>query len=285
MPVELSNYEYILLKQLIEEKTGIEIGQDKAYLIETRFERILKEQKLSSFQQLYHAVQSGSDNTLLEKIIDAITTNETLWFRDQTPWLYIEKVLMHQYIDELRSKKKSSVRIWSAASSSGQEAYSTAMMIDHYLELNNITDVTLSQFEIIATDISQSILDIAQIGRYDEISIMRGLDDTYRSKYFTKTGTYYELDEKIKHAVSFRNFNLKNSFLLLGRFDVVFLRYIMIYFSEHLKLDISQKLCSTLSEGGILFLGSSELYRCISNNFMTLYFNQGMLYQNEKNVI
>lgn len=276
MPAKLSDYEYILFKKFIEEKSGIEISQEKAYLIETRLEGFLKELKLGSFQQLYFAAQS--DHTLADKIIDAITTNETLWFRDQLPWQYLESTRMKRYVDELRNKQKTKIRIWSVASSTGQEAYSAAMMIDRYLEIHHIADVTLSQFEIIATDISQAALDIARKGRFDSIAILRGLDSAYRDKYFKKIGLEYEIDEKIRNSVSFQKFNLQNSFIMLGTFDIIFLRYVMIYFSQRLRLEIAQKLQSSLRNDGVLFLGSSELYKCISSNFATHYFKKGMFY-------
>lgn len=278
MSAILSEFEYTLFKKYLEEKTGIEIGREKVYLIETRLERLLAEFNLSSFQQLYYAALSDSSNIISEKIINAITTNETLWFRDKIPWRYIEQNMLPKFIEKLRRREKSKIRIWSAAAASGQEAYSTAMMIDNYIHVNRITDVSLSQFEIVATDISQTVLDAAKSGKYDSISIMRGLDDYYRNKYFTKNGSAYELDEKVRNIVLFKKFNLKSSFISLGSFDIIFLRYVMIYFGDALRADISKKLLSSLNSDGVLFLGSSELYKCISVNFKTQYYERGMLY-------
>lgn len=276
MPVKLTEYEYLLFRRFFEEKTGIEIQPEKAYLIETRLERFLTELRFSSFQQLYFTAQA--DGVLAAKMIDAMTTNETFWFRDQLPWQFLEENRLNTYIEELRNKKKQKIRIWSAASSTGQEAYSTAMMIDSYLEERRIADVALSQFEIVATDISQTVLDVAQAGRFDRLVAARGLDDASLAKYFKKNGSVYEINEKIKNAVAFQKFNLQNSFVSLGTFDIIFLRYVMIYFSERSRAEIAKKLRVSLRENGILFLGSSELYKCISENFSTHYFRQGMFY-------
>lgn len=255
----------------------MELGEEKAYLIEARLSRFLDERGLESYQQLYYSA-TGGDQMLTERIIDAMTTNETLWFRDKMPWMYMEEHLMEKYVAELRAGKRKCVRIWSAAASSGQEAYSTAMMIDRYLEVNRIRDVSLSQFEIVATDISQTVLDTAVKASYDAMSILRGLDDHYRAKYFVQNDVVYQLDDRIKRAVTFRKFNLQGSFATLGSFDVIFLRYVMIYFSDRIKQEITQKLQSSLRTDGVLFLGSSELHRCISGSFATNYFDKGMYY-------
>ncbi len=278
MPAKLTEYEYLLFNRFFIEKTGIEIKPEKAYLIETRLEKILKELNFGSYQQLFFAAQTDCGGTLSARIVDAITTNETFWFRDRLPWQYLEQNRMEGYIEELRRQKKDKIRIWSAASSTGQEAYSTAIMIDRFLKTRRIADVTLSQFEIIATDISQAVLDAAQKGRFDPIAAARGLDGALLERYFTKTGPDYEIKEEIRAAVRFQRFNLQNSFSALGTFDVIFLRYVMIYFSERLRTEIASKLQTSLKDDGVLFLGSSELYKCISSSFTTHSFHQGMFY-------
>lgn len=271
----------MLFRRLIEENIGITIGPEKAYLIETRLSGLLKQLKLGSFHQLYFAAKSDRSGELLPRIADAITTNETFWFRDGLPWRYLEQNRMEGYLSELRSGKRDRVRIWSAASSTGQEAYSTAMMIDRYLSSRGITDIPLSRFEILATDISQAVLDTARKGKFDSIAAARGLDDFWREKYFQKDGSAYELNERIRKTVLFREFNLQNSFFPLGMFDVIFLRYVMIYFSERLREEIARKMRSSLKDGGVLFLGSSELYPCISANFTAAYFGRGICYTKE----
>lgn len=278
LPCKLSPYEFTLFSRFIEERTGIEIRQTKSYLIETRLSRLLDEGGFGSFQQLYCAMLADKSGALGERVIDAITTNETFWFRDRMPWRYLEREQLPRFVAELRSGRRNRVRIWSAAAATGQEAYSTAMAIDRYLRVNRIADVSLSQFEILATDISPTVLARARMGRYDEIAITRGLDEDFRARYFHREENGYLLDDRIRRTVTFRKFNLQNSFMPLGVFDVVFLRYVMIYFSEPMRQDIARKLQSAIHAGGVLFLGASELYKCISSVFATQYFERSLVY-------
>ena len=183
MSNELSTKAFAQFQQYIEEQCGIAIGDEKAYLIESRLTKLLIEAKLNTFEELYTMLSKKKDPKLSEKVIDAITTNETLWFRDKTPWQVIETILMPEYVEIIR-KTGRRVRIWSAAASSGQEAYSTIISIDQYLKRHAIKDISLKDFEVIGTDISGPILEIARAGRYDPISIMRGLDPRFKDIYF-----------------------------------------------------------------------------------------------------
>jgi chemotaxis protein methyltransferase CheR len=279
MNTSLSTTEFNLFRKYIAEQCGIEIEEDKAYLIESRFSKLLADSGLSSFEELYNRITGQADRRMAEKIIDAITTNETLWFRDKTPWDILENVLLPKYIDEFRSGKRLRVRIWSAACSTGQEPYSIAMMIDNFLAKNLIKDVTLSQFEILATDISTTVLEIAQNGKYSSVSIIRGLDQFYKDKYFHNQVQTWELAEKIKNVVRFQQLNLQDSFQSLGEFDIVFCRYVMIYFSNQLKQEIANKMAGLIKPGGAFFIGSSELFSDTQNSFETVSYQNGIYYQ------
>lgn len=275
----LSTKEFTLMKKFIEEKCGIAIGEEKAYLIESRLTKLLIDSGLSNFEELYLKISQNSDPGTAEKVIDAITTNETLWFRDKSPWHILEDILLPVYIQELRQGKKSVIRIWSAASSTGQEAYSTAICIDNYLFKHGISDIKLSNFEIFATDISTTVLHIARMGKFDSISIMRGLDSNYKEKYFVNEGRVWSINDKIKSIVRFQQFNLQNSFLLFGKFDLIFCRYVIIYFSDMLKKQILNKMANALNPQGIFMIGSSEIF----NNYQELYdmleYNNGVYYR------
>jgi chemotaxis protein methyltransferase CheR len=255
----LSTREFASIRDFIREKCGIEINEDKSYLIESRLSKLLVDLQLSSFEELNHLLSENPGLELTEMIIDAITTNETLWFRDQNPWEILNDLLLPGYIQEIRTGRRSKVRIWSAACSTGQEPYSIAMTIDRYLTTHGIRDIAMDRFEILATDISQEVLDIARLGRYDAISIMRGLEDYYKNQYFINQGRIWTLEDRIKKAVRFQKFNLQNSFLLLGKFDLIFCRYVLIYFAKSLQQDIISKMGRALEPAGILILGSSEL--------------------------
>ena len=260
MSMNLSAQAFHLFQKYIEEQCGIVIRDEKAYLIESRLSKFLITFGLSSFDELYRMLSQQKQTTLAEQIIDAITTNETLWFRDKTPWQALEDKLLPEYIEQIRQGVCGKIRIWSAACATGQEPYSIAMCIDNYLAEQNIKDVTLDHFEIIATDISHTVLRMAKMGKYDNISMVRGMQESYRDKYFRQEGRIWLLDEKIKNSVQFRQFNLQNSFASLGLFDVIFFRYVAIYFSEQFKEEVFRKINKSLLPKGVLILGNSEVF-------------------------
>lgn len=271
--------EFTAMQKYIEEKCGISIGEDKAYLMESRLTGLLAESGLASFEELYQKIIHENNYSVIEKVIDAVATNETFWFRDKTPWYIMEEILLPVYIRELREGKRTCVRIWSAACSSGQEPYSIAICIDNYLMNNGIKDVSLSQFDILATDISNSILQIASLGRFDSISIMRGLDDEYKVKYFENRDRAWIINEKIKNAVHFQQFNLQRDFFNLGSFDIVFCRNVLIYFAEKMKQEVMDKMSLVLDTGGVLFLGSSELFHGYNSRFAIEQYKNGIYYR------
>lgn len=254
-----TSYEFERMRNFIKDVCGIYLSDDKSYLVESKLSGLLAESGMHSFEELYRKIYSSSDQQMIDNMIDMLTTNETFWFRDKYPWQIMEDLLLPFYIDQLRSGKKSRIRIWSAACSSGQEPFSTAMCINNYLEMRNICDIKPEQFDILATDISGSIIQIAGMGRYDGISISRGLDDKYKYRYFKNSGGVWCLDDRIRSMVKFRKFNLQNDFGILGSFDVIFCRNALIYFSDCLKKEVIKKTAASVEQGGVLFIGSSEL--------------------------
>lgn len=278
----LSQREFLLMQKMIEVQCGISLGEDKSYLIESRLSKLMAELSISSFEELYLVVSSGDSPEINEKVIDAITTNETFWFRDRTPWDVLEDILLPAYIQELNKGQKSKVRVWSATCSTGQEPYSVAMCIDNYLSTRGIKDIGLDNFEILATDISCTALETARSGSYDGMSVARGLEDKYRDRYFIKLNNTWYLDDKIKNAVDFRHFNLQDSFILLGKFDVVFCRNVFIYFSDRLKKELIRKIAAALNPQGVMFVGSSELLPCFEENFIMDTYNSAVFYRLKK---
>lgn len=278
MNATLSPSAFSLFRTFILNECGIDIPEEKSYLVETRLSNLLADSRLSGFEELYGEITRRRDPVIIEKMVDAITTNETLWFRDKTPWQILQNLYLPRFVDELRSGKRKNVRIWSAASSTGQEIYSTAMCVDAWLRQNGITDIGLDRFEFLATDISQSVLQIARNGAYGAIPIMRGLDPYYKAQYFTREGCTWKLDERIRKSVQFQHFNLQNSFYFLGKFDVVFCRYVMIYFSDPLREEIARKLLDCLNRDSVLFLGASELYTSIDRQFSRKHDSGGSYY-------
>lgn len=256
----------------------MELTEDRAYLVESRLYKILADYGFTSFDQLYTALRK-SDNALKERIIDAITTNETMWFRDKIPWKVMEDILLPVYIEEMRAGKRFTVRIWSAACSTGQEPYSVAICIDNFLKTKGITDIGLNRFEILASDISHAVLEIAKLGKYDGVSILRGLDPDLKKKYFYNQGGIWILKEELKNMVRYRRFNILDSFNGLGIFDLVFCRHVLFYFSSELRKDIIRKIIGVLEPKGTLFLGASEVLMDYRDSFTKERYENGFFYQ------
>lgn len=270
---------YNQLVDHIEKLSGINLKQDKKYLIESRLTKMLVEYSCDSYFDFYKLILENKHPELKDKLLDAITTNETYWFRDKKPWIYLEEVLLPKLVENIINKKINKVRIWSAASSTGQESYSTAICINEYLEKNKIKNVSLNNFEIVGTDISREVLKIASNARYNRISIMRGLDDKLTSKYFEQNGRVYTLNEKIRNVVKFKNFNLLDSFNSLGKFDIIFCRYVLIYFSKELKTKLLEKFSKNLGKDGIFIVGASEILPDYSNFFNQIEYKNGVYYK------
>ena len=274
----------MLFRNYIAEKSGITIQPEKAYLIETKLSTLMLDAGAESFAEFYKHIVSNSDPHMAQKILNAITINETMWFRDAVLWKVLEEIILPRLVEDLVSGKKAKARIWCAAVSTGQEAYSAAMCVDNYLTKNRITGVDLSSFEFFATDISTRVLSIAKNGKYDKISITRGLNDYYRTKYFINSGSAWSVEPKIKDAVRFEHFNLQKSFGALGLFDIVLCRYVLIYFSEQLKKEIVKKMHASLADGGMLFTGNYVLYNLFADWFDAKHYDN-LTYYSKKMVI
>ena len=259
--------EFKQISDFITKISGIIIPPEKYYLIETRLYRLALESGVESFDDFYKKVILPGKNQIASRIINAITVNETLWFRDAVLWKCFEREILPGLIEKLLIGMKTKIRIWSTAASTGQEAYSIAMFIDNYLKKKRISKVKLSDFEIFATDISDRALDIATTGRYDKISMTRGISDYYKAAYFKSSDSAWDIDPHIKNSVKFQCFNLKNSFSDFGKWDMIFCRYVLIYFPDELKTEIISKMYEALNDNGVLFTGNYVLYNMLRDVF------------------
>jgi len=265
MPIQQQEFE--LLRDFIEKNCGILVGDEKSYLIESRLTQLMIETGAKDFHEFYLCAKNYPDGSLRDKIVDAMTTNETSWFRDEKPWKALENAVLPTLFEDIKGGKKSRIRVWSAASSTGQEAYSLVITLDRLIQSGRWPGVKPEHFEIIGTDISPSALFLANAGRYNRIEMARGMRDEIKNTYFEPKGAFFEMKEKYRKRVSFRKFNLQESFAPLGRFDLVFCRNVAIYFSDSFKKELFKKIATAMNPGGVFMLGSSESLMGYSEQF------------------
>ncbi len=249
----LSAEEYSSFKDFLEETTGIVLGDNKAFLVVSRLKKMALPGSIKNFSDLL--VVADRDKVLREKIIGAMTTNETSWYRDKK----IFDCLENNILPELAKSKRHHLKIWSVACSTGQEPYSVSMSIEDCIKRYPWIN---KHFDIVGTDISKKVLEIARAGRYDEIVTARGLSELrkrqYFNEYFNEKGIHWEIANKIKNRVKFESINLKNNFSSLGKFDIIFCRNVLIYFSSDLKQDVLKRMTRQINPGGYLVLGGTE---------------------------
>ncbi|HWQ10076.1 MAG TPA: protein-glutamate O-methyltransferase CheR [Holophaga sp.] len=277
MPDAISALEFKQLRDLIEKLSGISLGEEKAYLVETRLAGLLAENGCADFGAFCRMAANDHSPQLRDKIVDAMTTNETLWFRDTHPFTILQEKLLPALAEELARGSRYRIRVWSGACSTGQEPYSLAMAIQEFCRLRPA--LKPEQFEILATDISPSALLVAKMGRYDQAAIARGLPDQLRDRYFRREGNVWIVDDQIKRMVTFRKFNLQDAMDPLGHFDIVFLRYVAIYFSDAFKQMIYRGIAELLTPKGHLLISAVESLRGISEDFDQLNHGGGTYYQ------
>lgn len=261
--MKLAGTEFELLKGFVEKNCGIHLDPGKEYLIETRLTDIAIDQGCKTFSEFYQKALADTTGKLRGRIVDAMTTNETYFFRDDNLWNYLREEAAPELV---RKASLGPVRIWSAASSTGQEAYSLAMLLDETARAKGTPNV-MRNVEIVGTDISSAALFLAISGRYDSLAIRRGLSDERRSRYFREDGSVWVLSDEIKSRAKFRRFNLMDSLAPLGQFDLVLCRYVAIYFQEDFKKALFQRIAGTLKPGNPLLLGATETLRGLSDEF------------------
>ncbi len=269
---QISQQDYEVIRDFLEQACGIVLGDNKHYLVSSRLGRLLKEHGLTSLGELVTLLKRRGDPRLQARVIDAMTTNETSWFRDGYPF----EILKNTILPALASQGVRNARIWSAACSSGQEPFSISMVIHEFLRGR---PGALPGIQVIATDISPTVLKGAQEGLFDELSLSRGLSPELRKRYFEATDGLWRINAAIRERVVFKEINLLQSFAALGKFDCIFCRNVLIYFSGEVKKDILARMTGALRPGGYLFLGGSESFAASGENFDTVRCTRGHVYR------
>ena len=262
---------YTQFCDFLEQACGIVLGQSKQYLVRSRLTPLLKQVNVLSLGDFVDKILRG-DRLCRELAIEAMTTNETLWFRDGYPFKLLESEIL-----QLFAHKSGPLRIWSAACSSGQEAYSIAMTILNFKK--QLTSSFRSGIEIVGTDISQEMLQHSQLAEFDQLALSLGLPERYKSEYFEEVdNTKLKVKQNVRALTQFKPLNLLGSYSSLGRFDIIFCRNVLIYFSPEVKKQILQKIAACLQNDGILFLGASESISDLSDDFNMVRCHSGLYY-------
>ncbi len=273
MNKELQDSEYKVFREFLEQQCGIVLGDNKQYLVKSRLAPLMQRFNVASLSELVTKTLSPFERQLRSAVIDAMTTNETLWFRDTYPYELLKK----QILPELE-KDHRTVKIWSAASSSGQEPYSIAMT---GLEYQQSRPGSFGMgLQILGTDISNAMLEHCQRAEYDGLALSRGLSPERRSKFFEDSGNgMMRVREGVRKNVTFRHLNLLDSYTLLGKFDIIFCRNVLIYFSPEVKAKIIKQFAQALNPRGYLFLGASESLTSTNTEFEMIRCNPGIIYR------
>src|SRR5579863_3455466 len=265
--IDPKNYKFLL--DHVYAHSGIVLDGDKSYLFECRLAPIVKQLGLESIDDLCALIQSSRRPEIGHQVVEAMTTNETYFFRDPCHYDAIRTVLLPRLVKERGDTRK--LRFWSAASSTGQEAYSLAMIL---LE-EGLSDWNI---QILGTDFSSQALERARSGKYQQIEVNRGLPASFLIKHFRRFGTVWQLGDQVRRMVSFETIDLRKSMRALGPFDLVFCRNVMIYFDAETKMNILKELHGTLFRGGWLLLGGIETAFGIDEYFERLPVGNAIVY-------
>lgn len=239
---------------LVNDLCGIYLDSSKDYLIEGRLADLVKKHGCQSYAELARKARAGVSNPVADDVVNAITTNETLWFRDSTPFNALRFKILPELIDAKASTATPrKIRIWSAACSTGQEAYSMAMTF-----ADIVPGIANWDLEIVGTDISSDAVRRAREARYSQLEVSRGLDQIHMSGYFSQSNREYHVNEVLRSKCRFEVRNLLQPFTSLGRFDIVFCRNVAIYFKDADRQSLFRRIADQMNPGGWLFVGSSE---------------------------
>jgi len=267
--MEASDFDYIT--RLLKEESAISLEKGKEYLVECRLEPLAKSIGLADIAALVAKLKTEQDTTLKRKMVESLTTHETSFFRDIEPWEVLRTKVLPELIAGLRSKKE--LTVWCGAASTGQEPYTLCMLIrEHFPEL------ATWKINLLATDVSLSILERARAGIYSQIEINRGLPVRMLAKYFTQQGTTWHIKPELRSMVQFNELNLLRPFTTVPQCDLVLMRNVLIYFDLATKREILGKIRAILRPYGYLFLGTAETTLCIDENFQRVAFEKTSCY-------
>jgi chemotaxis protein methyltransferase CheR len=255
----VNQQDYDFLRKLLKERSGLDLSADKQYLVESRLIPLARRAGLPGLPELVQKMKSGAE-ALTADVVEAMTTNETFFFRDKIPFDHLRDTILPTLLQTRTNRR--TLRIWSAACSSGQEPYSIAMCLKEKAQ-----QLAGWRIEIVATDLSQEVLEKSKSGIYSQFEVQRGLPVQLLVKYFAQIGELWQISPEIRSMVQHRPLNLLQDFSHLGKFDVIFCRNVLIYFDQETKTGIFERIAKSLEPDGMLVLGAAETVVGISDAF------------------
>lgn len=269
MPISTTDFDSV--RTLVEREAAIVLGDEKRYLVETRMEMLARSLGLT-LEALIQRVRTTVDAELRRRVVEAMTTNETWFFRDGHPYDALRDHVLPQLIEARAASRR--LYLWSAACSTGQEPYTLALLLrEHFPQLAG-WHVTL-----LATDLDRTALDRARRGRFTELELKRGMPPHLAARYFRRDGEAWVIDEAVRRMVEFRPLNLKDPWPALPTMDLVLVRNVMIYFSTETKRGILQRVRKTLRPDGFLLLGSSETTHFLDDSYVAEQYGSSVCYR------
>jgi chemotaxis protein methyltransferase CheR len=251
--------DYEFLRKILKERSGLDLSADKQYLVESRLVPLARKAGLPGISELVAKMKSG-EAALITDVVEAMTTNETFFFRDKIPFDHLRDTVLPM-LSQSRANRRT-LRIWSAACSTGQEPYSIAMCLKE-----KAAALAGWRIEIVGTDLSQEVLEKSKAGIYSQFEVQRGLPIQLLIKYFAQVGEMWQLNADVRAMVQYRQLNLLQDFSSLGKFDVIFCRNVLIYFDQETKAAIFERVAKVLEPDGILMLGAAESVVGITDAF------------------
>jgi chemotaxis protein methyltransferase CheR len=262
--------DYEFVRKLLKERSGLDLSADKRYLVESRLVPLARKVGLPGSGELVARLRNG-DASITADVVEAMTTNETFFFRDKIPFDHLRDTILPSLIHSRASRR--TLRIWSAACSTGQEPYSIAMCLKE-----KAAELAGWRIEIVGTDLSREVLEKSKAGIYSQFEVQRGLPIQLLVKYFTQIGEMWQLNADIRGMVQYRQLNLLQDFSSLGKFDVIFCRNVLIYFDQETKAATFERIARVLEPDGMLMLGAAESVVGITDVFRP-YTDKRGLYQ------
>jgi len=251
--------EFNYLREFLHSQSGLDLAEDKRYLVEARLNPIARRAGIADLSALVAALRTTPDAKLKSAVVEAMTTNESSFFRDRTPFDHFRNTIVPNFLESRANRRE--IKVWCAAASTGQEPYSLAMTTREDARLN------AWRLDVLATDIAETVMDRGKAGVYSQFEVQRGMPAQLLIKYFSQDGDMWELDPAIRRMIRWQKLNLLSSFSGIGRFDIVFCRNVLIYFDRPTKTDVLARIADVLEPDGYLVLGAAETVVGLSDRF------------------